>query len=236
MRNEGTRFSYANVMSTLAVFLAIAGGAYAAAKINGKTLKNQSVAGKKLKKNTITGKQVKESKLGKVPKAKQADKATTADTATTANSATTASTADNALALGGLAPDAFERSGRILFGTGQIDATSPQPLFSSNVANFGLATDGDADKFTQLQLQNNNSSGNLIGTVFTENPASATAFGIAANTAGQIGPAAGTGADSLDTLIVDAGPGNQGKAVWVHCLFNPTGGIFTTWCWGTQAS
>ncbi len=61
-----------------------------------------------------------------------------------------------------------------------------------------------------------------------------TAFGIGANTAGQIGPASGAGFDSLDTLITDAG--NPSKSVWVHCLFNPTAGVFTSFCWGTQAS
>lgn len=236
MRKDGKRFSYANVMSTVAVFLAIGGGALAASTINGKSLKNKSVAGKKLKKNTLTGKQIKESKLGKVPKAKLADKATTADTATTANTATTASTADNALQLGGLDPSAFERSNRVLFGTGTIDATSPQAIFSSSVANFDLTTDGDNDKFTQLRIVNHNNSGNLIGTVFTENPDTATSFGVAAGTAGQIGPAAGTGADSLDTLVTNAGAGNTAQSVWVHCLFNPTGGVFTSFCWGVQAS
>jgi hypothetical protein len=41
--------------------------------INGKSIKNHTIAGKKLKHNTLTGKQIKESKLGKVPKATNAD-------------------------------------------------------------------------------------------------------------------------------------------------------------------
>jgi Sulfatase-modifying factor enzyme 1 len=74
--------TYANVMATIAVFIALGGSGYAAVTINGSQLKNRSVAGKKLKKDTLTGTQIKESKLGKVPRAKHAD---SADLATSAN-------------------------------------------------------------------------------------------------------------------------------------------------------
>jgi hypothetical protein len=51
------RLSYANVVSTLALVLALGGtGAYAAEKIDGKDLKNDSVTGKKLKNGTVTSK------------------------------------------------------------------------------------------------------------------------------------------------------------------------------------
>src|SRR4051794_28111752 len=208
-------------MSTVAVFLAIGGGALAASTINGKKLKNKSVVGKKLQNNTLTGKQIRESKLGKVPRAKRANSATTANTADTATAATTAFTAENALQLGGLSPSAYDKSARILYGSGRINATSPQPIFSSSVGNFDLTTDGDADSLTQLRVVNHNSSGNVTGTAFTQTGAPV-AFGIMAGTAGQIGPATGTGTDSLDTLMTDAG--NFNKSVWVHCLFNFTGG------------
>jgi hypothetical protein len=66
-------------ISLLALFVALAGTGYAAVKINGKNIKNKTIAGKKLKNRTITGgklksntlsgKQIKESKLGTVPKA-----------------------------------------------------------------------------------------------------------------------------------------------------------------------
>jgi hypothetical protein len=89
------RLSYANVTATLALVLAIGGTSYAAVQLNGKSLKNRTVAGKKLKKNTVTGTEVNESKLGKVPRAARADSAATAD------AATNATTADNATKLGG---------------------------------------------------------------------------------------------------------------------------------------
>jgi len=40
--------TYGNVMATIAVFIALGGGAYAATQINGADLQNRSVAGKKL--------------------------------------------------------------------------------------------------------------------------------------------------------------------------------------------
>jgi hypothetical protein len=95
------RISYANVVATLALVLAVGGTSYAAITINGKSLKNRSVAGKKLKKNTVTGTEVKESKLGKVPRATQADNAATADTAAGA------STSANASKLGGQTPESY---------------------------------------------------------------------------------------------------------------------------------
>ena len=48
------RLTYANVMSTLAVFIALGGSSYAAFTINGATIKNRSIAGKKLRHNTLT--------------------------------------------------------------------------------------------------------------------------------------------------------------------------------------
>jgi hypothetical protein len=98
--------SFANAMASIAVFIALGGGAYAAVQVNGKNikahsiagkkLKNNTIAGKKLKSNTLGGKQINESKLGSVPQAQQAQSATRADTATTATSATRADTATTA--------------------------------------------------------------------------------------------------------------------------------------------
>jgi hypothetical protein len=67
------RLTYANVMSTLAVFIALGGSSYAAFTINGATIQNRSIAGKKLRHNTLTGVQIKESQLARVPRAKRAD-------------------------------------------------------------------------------------------------------------------------------------------------------------------
>jgi hypothetical protein len=72
LRTLRRRVTYANVMSTLAVFIALGGSAYAVGKINGSQLKNRSVSGAKLKRNTIGGATVKESRLGRVPLARRA--------------------------------------------------------------------------------------------------------------------------------------------------------------------
>jgi hypothetical protein len=63
------RFTYANVVATLALVVAVGtGGAWAAARISGSLLQDRSVTGKKLKKNTVTGKEVRESSLKGVTK------------------------------------------------------------------------------------------------------------------------------------------------------------------------
>jgi hypothetical protein len=67
------RLTYANVMSTLAVFIALGGSSYAALTINGASIKNRTIAGKKLRQDTLTGAQIRESGLGPVPRAKTAD-------------------------------------------------------------------------------------------------------------------------------------------------------------------
>lgn len=68
------RLTYANVMSTVAVFIALGGSSYAALRINGSAIRNHSIAGKKLRHNTLTGREIRESRLGRVPRAHRADR------------------------------------------------------------------------------------------------------------------------------------------------------------------
>jgi hypothetical protein len=63
MHKLRTRLTYANVMSTLAVFIALGGSSYAALRISGRNIENRSIPAKKLKRNSITGKEVRESRL-----------------------------------------------------------------------------------------------------------------------------------------------------------------------------
>ncbi len=91
------KLTYANVMATVAVFIALGSGAMAAThlgknsvgakqlKKNSVTtakIKKEAVTGAKVKKGTLTGTQINSSTLGSVPQAAHAD---SADTATTAN-------------------------------------------------------------------------------------------------------------------------------------------------------
>lgn len=98
--------SYANVMASIAVFVALGGISYAATNINGNKIIKGTVGGAKLKSGTLTSTQVKqnsltgsvidESSLGTVPTAQTAIIATTAGHATTAGSANTAQSATSA--------------------------------------------------------------------------------------------------------------------------------------------
>jgi hypothetical protein len=77
------RPTYANVTATLALFVALGGGAYAATalpanSVGTKQLKNSAVVAAKIKKNTITGADINESTLAKVPSAQVADRAAAA--------------------------------------------------------------------------------------------------------------------------------------------------------------
>jgi len=66
------RLTYANVMSTLAVFIALGGSSYAAITISGSSIENRSIPPKKLKRDSITGKEIRESRLSRVPRARTA--------------------------------------------------------------------------------------------------------------------------------------------------------------------
>ncbi len=115
--------SYANVMASIAVFLALGGVGYAATTINGNAIKKGTVGAGKLKSGTLGSKQVKpdgldgsvidESTLSIVPSAQTATTATSADHATTATSATDAehaTVADDAETVEGFSADELELS------------------------------------------------------------------------------------------------------------------------------
>ena len=69
LRAIAGRLTYANVVSTLCLFVVLGGGAYAATQIDGKLLKKRSVPGNRIKKNGLGGKEIKEAKLARVPDA-----------------------------------------------------------------------------------------------------------------------------------------------------------------------
>jgi hypothetical protein len=83
-------------MASVAVFVALGGGAYAAVHVNGKDIQDHTITGKKIKRNTLGSKQIKESRLGEVPRAARAKFATKAGSADTADSATSAKRATSA--------------------------------------------------------------------------------------------------------------------------------------------
>ena len=78
------RLTYANVMSTIAVFIALGGSSYAALQIGSADIANNSVRGvdvrdralteRDIRRNALTGRTVRESRLGRVPRARDADR------------------------------------------------------------------------------------------------------------------------------------------------------------------
>jgi len=98
MKSVRRHLSYANVISTVCLFVLLGGGAYAAARLPAKSvgtaqLKTGAVTAAKIKDGTITGAKVDSHTLGLVPLATNADHATIADQATSATGADRASRA-----------------------------------------------------------------------------------------------------------------------------------------------
>jgi hypothetical protein len=67
------RVSPSMAVALLALFVALGGTGYAAAKLNGRNIVNRSISGSKLKRNTLGGGQIRESSLGRVPNAADSD-------------------------------------------------------------------------------------------------------------------------------------------------------------------
>jgi hypothetical protein len=84
IRQLCSRFTYANVMSTVAVFVALGGSSYAALRIDSAEIENNSVRSVDVRNRTLTerdikrsslgGRSIKESRLARVPRARNADR------------------------------------------------------------------------------------------------------------------------------------------------------------------
>ncbi|HET9592976.1 MAG TPA: hypothetical protein VFP17_08670 [Solirubrobacterales bacterium] len=101
MKKITKRLTYANVMSSIAVFLVLGGAAFAAAKlpknsVGTKQLKKNAVTTQKIKNGAVTGAKVNVSGFPKVPSAASADNANHANSADSANNANHANSADSA--------------------------------------------------------------------------------------------------------------------------------------------
>jgi hypothetical protein len=70
----GKRLTYANVMATLAVFIALGGSSYAALTVTGRNVKNSSLTFRDLRRDTLGGSRINESGLGTVRRARNADR------------------------------------------------------------------------------------------------------------------------------------------------------------------
>src|SRR5262249_46221373 len=135
MRLRGLeRLTYANVMSTVAMFLALGGGAVMAKQtlLNGKHIKPGTIPANRIKKHSLTSTQIQLSKLGTV---QSATHASSADSAAKATLATRATSAD---ALGGLGPSAFLASSHLLEGA---EPATGGPVFSDSASGASVAID-----------------------------------------------------------------------------------------------
>lgn len=107
MRSVSSKLTYANVMSTIAVVLAVGGGATALAltlpknSVHSKQIAKGAVKTSDIGKDAVTGDKVKEASLGKVPLAVHADSADSAATAASATNAAHAASADALAGAGG---------------------------------------------------------------------------------------------------------------------------------------
>lgn len=175
------KLTYANVTSTLALFIAVAGGvAYGAQAIvnDSKDVAAQSIVNSDVKKetlksnrlkdgaavsgadvvpNSLGGPAINEGNLGPVPNAVSA---INAESATHAASATTATNATDAAALGGLTADQFAHSSQFQVG-GPFPGDALTQTLIIGMPNLGIAvrTDGDADTASQIRLENTNPPG-----------------------------------------------------------------------------
>ncbi len=101
MNRIRNRLTYANVMATVAVFIAFGGSAYAATQLKAnsvgtKQIKNDAVTGEKLKDGAVTGSKIDLASIGTVPNATHSGTADSAGHASSADSASHANSADNA--------------------------------------------------------------------------------------------------------------------------------------------
>ncbi|MDQ2983538.1 MAG: hypothetical protein M3R70_06395 [Actinomycetota bacterium] len=206
------RLTYANVMATLALFIALGGTSYAVSRIDGKLLKNRSVPGKKLKRNAVGPFEVNEAKLGQVRSAARAtlaDKATLADTATNAGNANT---------VGGLGVGTFERTTRILFGIKKANGTVPELIIDDPQLGAQVMTDGDGDDGTlDVRVKNTRAAGG--GTL-----AMATGLGnfnfAAPGQSAKIGDPSAISSEPKLLQVIITEPGGSGRSLLVWCTID----------------
>jgi uncharacterized protein YfaS (alpha-2-macroglobulin family) len=135
------RPSPAMVVALVALFVALGGSGYAAVQLNGKNIKNRSIAGKKLKNNTLTGRQIRESRLGTVPRAREA---TLLAGRAPASFLPVDGTAANSNNLGGLPPSSWVRrecdqnSGQ-LKGVATVPASAVFPAVFTSVGGYNCS-------------------------------------------------------------------------------------------------
>src|SRR5215203_539782 len=78
MRTIRAQLTYANVMATIAVFVALGGSSYAALRVGSNDIVDGTIRARDVKRNALGGSRIAESKLARVPRARRADGLTAA--------------------------------------------------------------------------------------------------------------------------------------------------------------
>jgi hypothetical protein len=150
MKQVRKRLTYANVMSSIAVFLVVGGATAFAAlgknTVGTKQLKKNAVTAAKLKKNAVTtaklknmavtGPKVQLSSLGTVPSAASATNSIHANSATNA---------DNASSLGGASASSYQKTGDLLFATIAPAGPGAKVIRGRGVTSVGAGGEGEVD-------------------------------------------------------------------------------------------
>jgi hypothetical protein len=159
-RSLRNRLSFANLVSVIALFVALGGGAAYAANalpqntVGPKQLKKNAVVTSKIKANAVTGAKIKESTLGMVPSASTATSAKTATTATVATTATTAAAvAKGAIKGANLGPITTVTATSPSFATGTSGTASVQ-CPAGSVALSGGGSASAPKVFSELNRKN----------------------------------------------------------------------------------
>jgi hypothetical protein len=219
------RLTYANVMATVAVFIALGGSSYAALRVTSRNIANHTIKEIDVKRNSLGGKAVRESKLGQVPSAKRAGSSGSADTATNA------ANAGSAASLAGLGPSAFERSTRIQYGRGSSESTTPLLLFSWPQMGIDVMTDGDLTFDNQILLKNTNPPG---GSDFYYSVDGLSGAYGAIQPGATTQTASGPETARAEVFVTEAG--EPGRSLWIRCYFNYfASGDLQTRCFGIRS-
>lgn len=159
MRRIRSKLTYANIVATMALFIALGGVSYAAVKlpknsVGEKQIKKNAVTGKKIKKNAVTGDKIKPGtikgtditldSLGKVPSAASADFAASAGNSSTTSNLTTFATR--------LAPSTSDAN---------------QDVARANATEVPLASNGQVSIYAQCYIY----SGQVYGEVYARTTA-----------------------------------------------------------------
>jgi hypothetical protein len=137
------RVTFANVISSLALFIALGGSVYAATEIDGSQIRKASIPGNRLTDNSLTGKQIRERSLSSVPVAARALQA---------------NDAVNAAQLGGMAASAYDPRAK----WAEVDATGATGTATLVAASAGVTLLADTGADTYLDFGSNVAASHIL--------------------------------------------------------------------------